>query len=673
MPFTPRIVSAGDRVILIEYGDDIDEALNAHVHRVARAIARNARPGVVEVVPTYRSCAVHVDPLVVSPDDVAADVEAIERELAVVDPGAAIHSSDEPRTVEIPVVYGGAFGPDLDDVAAHCGLPPDEVVGIHAAGTYRVYMMGFTPGFPYLGGMSPRIAAPRLATPRTLVPAGSVGIAAQQTGVYPTSSPGGWRLIGRTPLSLFDPCADPPCLVDAGDLVRFVPIPGDRFGELAGTTRAPLSDRPADTVEGIEVLDGGMLTTVQDTGRAGYQRYGVPVAGAMDVFALRCANRLVGNADADAGIEITVAGPTLRFEVDTVAALTGADLEPRLNDRPLRSGQSFSVRRGDILTFAGQRRGIRTYLSVRGGIRVPCVLRSRATYLASAFGGFHGRALRTGDRLPTSAGAAGGAVRVRASGARPVAHGGHDLIARVMVGPQDDAFTAPGRETFLTATYVLSARSDRVGCRLEGPRIEHRVAADIVSDGTAFGAVQVSGDGQPIVLMADRGTTGGYTKIAVVISADLHVMAQALPGDRVRFHAVDRDAAVSALREQEAWFDTLREDDDDRQAWNGGVFDEDSGAEWAAEGMAPLAAVLSGRAGAPASVSSGVRAGMAGLVVSVSVGPGAVVAERETLLVIEAMKMQNPVRAPRAGRVARVHVTAGTQVSAQTVVIEYED
>jgi KipI family sensor histidine kinase inhibitor len=672
MTFTPRIVTAGDRVIVVEYGDGIDEALNAHVHRVARAMARRARPGVVEVVPTYRSCAVHVDPLVVSPDDVAADVTTIERDLAVMDPGAAIRSSDELRTVEVPVAYGGAFGPDLDDVAAHCGLQPDEVVAIHAAGTYRVYMMGFTPGFPYLGGMSPRIAAPRLSTPRTSVPAGSVGIAAQQTGVYPTSSPGGWRLIGRTPLRLFDPCADPPCLVDAGDLVRFVPVSDERFRELAADHQPGGPDGLADASEGIEVLDGGMLTTVQDTGRAGYQRFGVPVAGAMDVFALRCANRLAGNADDEAGLEMTLVGPALRFDVDTVAALAGADLDPRLNDRPLRIGQAFPVRRGDTLTCAGQRRGIRSYLSVRGGITVPQVLRSRATYLASAFGGFQGRALRAGDRLPVLSGNSGGPVRIRAAEARSVAPAGHDLIVRVMMGPQDDAFTVRGRETFLSATYTLSVRSDRVGCRLDGPRIEHRTGPDIVSDGTAFGAVQVAGDGQPIVLMADRGTTGGYTKIATVMGADLHVVAQALPGDRVRFHAVDRDVAVAALRDQEAWLDSLRQDDH-RPEWDGGVFDEDSGAAWAAEGMAPLAAALRGRADVTAKTPSGVRAGMAGLVVSVSVTAGAVVAERDTLLVIEAMKMQNPIRAPRAGRVAHVHVAVGTQVSAQTVVIGYED
>jgi biotin carboxyl carrier protein len=263
-------------------------------------------------------------------------------------------------------------------------------------------------------------------------------------------------------------------------------------------------------------------------------------------------------------------------------------------------------------------------------------------------------------------------LRLRASVSRGAASGGAELIVRVMMGPQDDTFTVSGREAFLSSTYTMNARSDRVGCRFDGPRIDHRSGADIVSDGTAFGAVQVSGDGQPIVLMADRGTTGGYTKIATVISADLHLLAQALPGDRVRFRAVGRDAAVAALRDQEAWLDRLRQDDRSPE-WDGGVYDEDTGAAWAAEGMDALAAALHGRAGVSATAPPGVRAGMAGLVVSVAVDPGTVVAERDTLLVIEAMKMQNPIRAPRAGRVARVHVTAGTHVSAQTVVIEYED
>jgi len=285
-------------------------------------------------------------------------------------------------------------------VAALCGLSEADVVAIHAAGVYRVYMMGFTPGFPYLGGMSPRIAAPRLPSPRTFVPAGSVGL--RRTRQESTDGESrGWRLIGRTPVRLFDPAADPPALVEAGDVVRFVPVSMDRYAELERAQDARPPNAIAASGDGvIEVLEGGMLTTVQDLGRIGFQRFGVPVAGAMDTFALRAANRLVGNADTAAGLEITLAGPTLRVTADTVVAATGADLQPRLNGRPLPLWRGVPVRRGDVLTYAGQRQGIRGYLAVRGGIAVPVVLRSRATYLTSAFGGLQGRALRAGDTIP---------------------------------------------------------------------------------------------------------------------------------------------------------------------------------------------------------------------------------------------------------------------------------
>jgi biotin carboxyl carrier protein len=239
-----------------------------------------------------------------------------------------------------------------------------------------------------------------------------------------------------------------------------------------------------------------------------------------------------------------------------------------------------------------------------------------------------------------------------------------------MWGPQDGAFTDRGRESFLAGTYTLSARSDRVGCRFEGPSVEHRAGADIVSDGTAFGAVQISGDGLPIVLMADRGTTGGYTKIATVISADLPILAQAAPGTSVRFRAVDRETAVAALLEREAWLAGLTPADSDAVD---DIFDEDRGSELAADGAEMLAAALDVRRSGPADVEPGVRAGMTGVVAAVLVEAGATVVARDVLLVIEAMKMQNPVRAPRAGRVARVHVSPGMPVSAGTVVVDYED
>lgn len=212
----PRLLPAGDSAIVAEFGDGIDLQVSARVRFLHRALGDVPPPGIVETVPTYRSLMVHYDPAVLSR-------EAVERLIAEAASRPPDTVREAVRTVEIPVLYGGLAGPDLADVAALAGLREQEVVDLHASGEYVVFMLGFMPGFAYLGGLSPRIATPRLATPRTLVPAGSVGIAGAQTGVYPTESPGGWRLIGRTPVALFDTGASPPALLRAGDRVRFLP------------------------------------------------------------------------------------------------------------------------------------------------------------------------------------------------------------------------------------------------------------------------------------------------------------------------------------------------------------------------------------------------------------------------------------------------------------------
>lgn len=667
MPLIPRFLPAGDSVLVAEYGDRIDETINIHVHRVAHALDRLRPVGVIEVVPTYRSIAIHLDPL-------HADQAALQAVVRDIDAHLAAGLQPTPRTIEIPVVYGGAYGPDLEDVATHAGLSTADVVAIHAAGIYRVYMMGFTPGFPYLGGLSPRIATPRLSSPRTHVPAGSVGIAGPQTGIYPTASPGGWRLVGRTPLSLFDPKNEPPTLLDAGDIVRFVPVSADgivwRERDDPDAGAVPNPGESMDYGEpGIEVIDGGMLTTVQDLGRAGYQRYGVPVAGAMDPIALRVANRLVGNDEGEAGIEMTLVGPTLRMVRDVAIAITGADLHPLLNGRPMAMWRAIRVRAGDEVACGGVRSGQRAYLAVRGGIAVAPVLRSRSTYVASRLGGLHGQALRAGDRLPIGTVERGAIVAQRTPVPAWLPPGATRRI-RVIPGPQADAFTDAGLATFLSADFMLSAESDRVGCRFEGPTIEHRRGADIVSDGTAFGSIQVAGDGMPIILMADRGTTGGYTKIATVVSADLHLVSQAAPGDRVRFESVSVEEATAALREQHDWVASIGRIDDEATPQ---IFDEDAGAAWAVEGLIEFADALRAGVSAGDPVTSGIRAGMSGLVVAVLVAPGQTVASRETLLVLEAMKMQNPIRAPKPGTVRRVCVSTGDHVDTHTVLIEYED
>lgn len=219
-----RFLPCGDQAVTVEWGSTIDEHINRQVHAFARKVEALSHPAITEVVPTYRSATVHYRPEALS-------YEELNQLLAPLAQGSAEEAEELP-VVEIPVCYGGEYGPDLLEVAQHCSLTPEEVIARHTAPTYRIYMLGFTPGFPYLGGMDPSIAAPRRKEPRIHIPAGSVGIAGEQTGVYPIVSPGGWQLIGRTPLRLFDPQREQPILLSAGAGIRFVPIDEETFRKM---------------------------------------------------------------------------------------------------------------------------------------------------------------------------------------------------------------------------------------------------------------------------------------------------------------------------------------------------------------------------------------------------------------------------------------------------------
>ena len=314
---------------------------------------------------------------------------------------------------------------------------------------------------------------------------------------------------------------------------------------------------PTDSqMEVVEVLEPGILTTVQDRGRHGYQRYGVPSSGALDEFALRAANILVGNDDGAAALELTFSGARLRFLMPTMVAITGGDLGPELDGGAVAQWEAVPVAPGGVLAFGQVRAGMRAYLAVAGGIDVPPVLGSRSTYSRSRLGGVDGRPLQAGDVLRRGPLGEGLRGKRMPDSAIPERGRGHRL--RVVLGPQDDAFTEEGVRTFLSSTYSVTNLSDRTGYRLEGPTIQHAGGADIISDGIPLGAVQVTGDGMPIVLLSDRGTTGGYTKIATVISTDVRKLAQATPGDTVTFASVTVEEAHQALREQERTLDEIR-------------------------------------------------------------------------------------------------------------------
>lgn len=285
----------------------------------------------------------------------------------------------------------------------------------------------------------------------------------------------------------------------------------------------------------ITILEPGPLTTVQDTGRYGFQDRGVPVSGAMDLQAVRVGNRLVGNPEDAAVLEITLGGFCARFEHPMTIAVTGADLGATVDGQPLDGWTARQVGPGNVLRLAGPRLGCRAYLCVTGGIAVPAVMGSRSTYLRGGFGGLEGRAIKAGDAL-----AVGPAFATPIAACPPALIPAYTAnpVLRAVSGPQQEAFTEEAIAAFYEGTYTLTGRSDRMGAILEGPVIAHRAGPDIVSDGTVFGSIQVPGTGQPIILMADRQTAGGYAKIATVIGVDLPLVAQLMPGDTVRFAEV---------------------------------------------------------------------------------------------------------------------------------------
>ena len=308
----------------------------------------------------------------------------------------------------------------------------------------------------------------------------------------------------------------------------------------------------------ITIRNPGLLTTVQDFGRIGYQQFGVPVSGVVDPRAMSIANILVDNPEDEAVLECTMLGPQIRFDAPNAIAITGGDLGPTIDNQPIPNYAAIRVEAGQVLRFAGLRSGCRAYIAFAGGLDIAPVMGSRSTYMKAKIGGVEGRKLQKDDVIkfrkpnPDLRG-----LNIRHISPEFVPRLEYKI--RVVLGPQDDMFTEHGIETFLSESYVVTPEFDRMGCRLDGEIIEHKgESGDIISDGIAFGAIQVPTAGKPIIMLSDRQTTGGYTKIANVISADFRILAQLKAGDRVRFAQVSVAAAQDALLTQRAALKTLR-------------------------------------------------------------------------------------------------------------------
>src|SRR5690625_20407 len=308
----------------------------------------------------------------------------------------------------------------------------------------------------------------------------------------------------------------------------------------------------------FKVINPGMFTTIQDFGRKGYQKYGIAVSGSVDHYAHRIANILVSNPQSAAVLEVTLVGLKLKALRSTVISITGGDLRPVINHQSVPLWKSLQVNKGDVIHFKGCKTGCRAYLAIAGGIDVPLFLGSKSTDTVGKFGGMKGRSLQKGDIIKT--GFLNGNINKLTGRSLPpflIPKYSNHINVRVILGPQDNAFTKNAIDTFLSSTYTVSKDLDRMACRLQGPELKHQTSADIDSEGLFLGAIQVPPNGKPIVLLTGRRSIGGYPKIGGVISVDLPKLAQLKQGDTINFTQVSVSEAHSLLKEQERKFTIL--------------------------------------------------------------------------------------------------------------------
>jgi len=497
----------GELAALVETDDPAGYAA-----AVAHAVESGALHDVIDIVPAAATV------LVRFPDSTGVDLDV----LSALEPRH--RDLDDPHlTLDVPVQYDGG---DLDSLLAETRLTRDEVVDIHSGAVYRVDFCGFAPGFGYLSGVDSRLHVPRLPSPRPRVPRGSVALAAGYTAVYPGSSPGGWRLIGRTNLALFDPHRDPAALLRPGMSVRFHPV--DRLPE--ETRNSP----PASAIgtPAWEVLDPGPLTLIQDLGRPGHGAIAVGGSGAFDREAHRLANRLVGNAEGSAALEVIGGGLAMRALRTATVAVLGAGAHALVDSLPISANAPVTVRAGQTLHLLPPLSGLRSIIALRGGVVAQEALGS-ASY--DTLAGLGPAALAAGHIL--SVGVEADALAVDHV---PVEAAADVITLSVAPGPRANWFTTASWEVLLSSTFIVSPRSDRIGVRLEGPAIRRTDAAEgreLPPEGMVRGAIQVPPGGEPVILGPDHPVTGGYPVIAVVADAAVDRLAQATPGTKVRFVA----------------------------------------------------------------------------------------------------------------------------------------
>jgi KipI family sensor histidine kinase inhibitor len=527
-----RFLPVSLTVLIVEL-KDLDETLALFASLEAEPVE-----GVVDVVPAARTLMIRFRPDMLTAETLAGAIA--HRDLS-----AKIPPSD--MLVEIPVTYDGE---DLQDVADLTGLTVAEVIERHTESEFTVAFCGFAPGFGYLVGGDPTLQVPRRQSPRTKIPAGSVALAGAFSGVYPQASPGGWQIIGTTPLKMWDLTREPPALFQPGYRVRFFDL-AKRPLPAVGTGRSSLSKTEtaqASTATSIKVTAAPMPALVQDLGRFGQAGQGVSSSGTLDQGAFRSANRVVGNPVEAAGLEIALGGFSFEVSGPTVMALTGAPCPLSIRDVTGRiiqaqSYQPISLETGDTVTLGFAPKGARSYLAFRGGLDVSPVLGSASTDTLAIVGPEPvgtGAVLAIGNPEHALS-----PVSLTEIPAFDCPAPGETVTLDVVMGPRTDWFTERGIETLASQIYDVTPQSNRVGIRLAGAEpLERKDKAELPSEGTATGAIQVPHSGQPVLFLADHPLTGGYPVIGTVAEYHLDLAGQIPVNAKIRFRPITQFAEI---------------------------------------------------------------------------------------------------------------------------------
>lgn len=557
----PEIIALNESTLLLQWNREPDRDLLQNLLALQHCLQQQPFAGYRETVTAYNSMAVFYEPAAVELHQHPTVFTAVTAYVWLALQWIPEAPATADKIVTIPVCYDASNGPDLATTAAEKGMDVPTFTALHSSKLYDVYAIAFMPGFPYLGFLPPLLETLRRERPRPHVPAGSVAIAGRQTGIYPFSSPGGWNIIGRTPLELFDPDRDPPFLLEAGDRVQFEAISSKAYTQMQqpGSSKEPDTSFLSNISPLLQVEHGGYQATLHDGGRIGYRNRGLPVCGPTAPFTARLANSLVGNEPSATVLELPQARYRFRVLEGAVFAFTGGGLQPTLNGNEVALNKPFWAPAGSLLELQQPKPGYRLYLAVSGGWAAQSFMGSTATDLRLQRGGMLGRVLKTGDILHQQQ-----PLTTRQQHLAELLHTGVEMTFQtaaanncstpisVLPGPDWNQLPALIQQKLREDSFTVLINSNRSGWHIDGHLPRHVHAGNRYSAPVTTGTVQYTPSGELLVLGPDGPTMGGYPHVLQLTAGGLNSMAQLRPGDTFRWMLTDIATAEKLYLEQEA-------------------------------------------------------------------------------------------------------------------------